>query len=346
MIQSINLPLCTAAAVEYGGWAGLRAECGALGIDGVEGIWAGEDIPADFPPDLLTGYHLTFFSDWLDFYRGDHAALVRKFGDLETAWAFYGGRGPDALLYAYRRDLDRARSLGAKYVVFHVSDVSIEECYTYRWEHEDSAVIDAAAEIINTLLDGASPTFDFLVENQWWAGLTLTDRALTARLLDAVAYPRKGILLDTGHLLNTDPALRTQREGLQYLHAILDRNEDLCRYIRGIHLHQSLSGAYVQANTGFLPEDLPREYWSRFAVSYQHILQIDRHQPWTDPAVAQLIDRISPAYLTHELSARDRAARRAAALRQIKTIQEGARANHADRLPNQTPDLLLPRASQ
>ena len=181
MLQSVNLPLCEDVLAPYGGPSGLRRELRELGLDGVEGIWGGVEIPADFPKDLLTGYHLTFFPDWLDFYREDHAALRRKFGTLDAAWQFYGGKGPETLLKLYREDLARARSLGARYVVFHVSDVSIEETYTYRWLHTDEEVLDASAEIINALLKGIAPDFDFLVENQWWAGFTFTEPEKTAR---------------------------------------------------------------------------------------------------------------------------------------------------------------------
>ena len=80
MRQSMNLPLCERTREEYGGWDGLRRACAALGLDGVEGIWSGGDIPADFPKDLLAGYHLTFFPDWLDFYREDRKRLLYKFG--------------------------------------------------------------------------------------------------------------------------------------------------------------------------------------------------------------------------------------------------------------------------
>lgn len=323
MIESVNLPLCAEVLAEYGGGAGLRREIQALGLDGVEGIWGGEDIHADFPPDLLTGYHLTFFPDWLDFYREDHGALVRKFGSLEAAWAFYGGRDPARLLDLYREDLARARGLGAKYVVFHVSDVSIEEGYTYRWLHTDEAVLDASTEIINTLLKTLPSDFDFLVENQWWPGFTFTEPEKTRRLLDGIAYARKGILLDTGHLMNTEPRLRTQREGLRYLHAMLDRHGDLCQWIRGVHLHQSLSGRYVRQNTGSLPLDLPAEYGARFGRSYSHILAIDRHRPWTDPGVADLLARIGPQYVTHELAAADRRQRARAVRRQRTTWRKG-----------------------
>ena len=104
MIQNLNLPLCSAFLRQHGGWQGLRQELDELGLDGVEGIWGGEPIPEDLPPGLLTGYHLIFFPDWLDFYRGDAAALRRKFGSLDAARAVYGG-GPEVLLERYRADL-------------------------------------------------------------------------------------------------------------------------------------------------------------------------------------------------------------------------------------------------
>ena len=322
MRQSVNLPLCASTAAEYGGWEGLRRELQTLGLDGVEGIWGGEDIPAGFPKDLLTGYHLTFFPDWLDFYRDDRAALTRKFGNTEAAYRFYGRRGPETLLELYRADLERARSLNARYVVFHVSDVSIEESYTYRWLHTDEEVIDASAEIINLLLRDMVPDFDFLVENQWWAGFTFTEPEKTARLVDSIAYARKGILLDTGHLMNSNPRIRTQADGLAYIHTMLKQHGELSRMIRGVHLHQSVSGRYVRSHTGVLPE-LPADYVQQFAASYGHILQIDRHRPWTNAGVSALLEQIDPLFLTHELSAGTRAARFRAARRQMNTIKRG-----------------------
>ena len=324
MLQSVNLPLCASTAADYGGWEGLRRELQTLELDGVEGIWSGEDIPADFPKDLLTGYHLTFFPDWLDFYRDDRDALTRKFGSPEAAYGFYGGRGADTLLELYRADLERARSLGAKYVVFHVSDVSIEEGYTYRWLHTDEEVLDASAEIINLLLNGIAPDFDFLVENQWWPGFTFTEPEKTARLLDGISYARKGILLDTGHLLNTNIRIRTQADGIAFIRSMLERHGELSRMIRGVHLHQSVSGAYVRKHTGRLPADLPEDYTERFIASYAHIQQIDRHRPWTNVRISTLLDQIDPLFLTHELSAGTRVERFQAVRRQMKTIERGA----------------------
>ena len=322
MLQSVNFPLCGDILVEYGGASGLRQELQALKLDGVEGIWGGTDVPADFSKDLLTGYHLTFFPDWLDFYRDDKGALEEKFGSPDAAYRFYGGRGPETLLALYREDLARARGLGARYVVFHVSDVSIEECYTYRWLHTDEEVIDASVEIINLLLKDMPPDFDFLVENQWWPGLTFTEPEKTARLLDGISYARKGILLDTGHLMNTNPRIASQAEGIAYIREMLRRHGDMGRMIRGVHLHQSVSGRYVRGHTGTLPP-LPEDYVQRFTASYLHILQIDRHRPWTNPAVSALLEEIDPLYVTHELSARTRQERFRAVRRQTKTLERG-----------------------
>lgn len=323
MLQSLNFPLCKGVVTQYGGWQVLWQELKQLGLDGVEGIWGGEPIPSDLPAGLLTGYHLTFFPDWLDFYRDDRKALCRKFGSVEAAKAFYGG-GPETLLKQYRADLERAIALRAHYVVFHVSDVSVEESYTYRWLHSDKDVIDASAEVIRDLLLGIPAEFDFLVENQWWPGFTFTVPALTERLLDAIPYSRKGILLDTGHLMNCEPALASQKEGAAYLDAMLSRHGSLCRYIRGVHLHQSLSGNYARCFIGSVPEDLPSgDYVQRFSYNYAHIQRIDRHEPWTDPAIVPVLERIAPRYLTHELAGKAEADRMRALRSQVQTLQQG-----------------------
>lgn len=326
MYQSMNLPLCKNTSLEYGGWAGVRADCAALGLDGIEGIWAGEEIPADFPPDLLVGYHLTFFPDWLDFWREDWKRLLEKFSSREAVVWYYGGQTPDVLLNAYRRDLGRAAALGANYVVFHVTDVSIEENYTYRWRHTNEEIIDGAVELINLLLEEGEWPFAFLVENQWWPGFTFTEPEHTGRLLDGIRFSRKGIMLDTGHLMNAERAITDQQGGVRFLHRMLDLHGPLCRYIQGIHLHQSISGDYVRRHCGKLPADFPHEPAGQYSVCYTHIQHIDRHQPWTEPAVRQIIERVRPAYLTHELAAANRAERLHAVRCQISTMERGGAA--------------------
>lgn len=320
MYELIPLPLSAGVLEEYGGGTGLGRTLKELGCQGVEAIWAGEPVPEEFPPPLAVGWHLTFFTDWLDLYREDRTMLTEKYGTLEEARRFYGGLGADYVMEVYRADLERAKALGAKYVVFHVSDVSIEEGYTYRWRHSPEEVIDTAAEVVNALLRGERGGFDFLLENLWWPGLTMTDPALTGRLLDRVDCPKKGLMLDTGHLMNTDQSLTTQREGVDYIHRMLDAHGSLCRYIRGLHFHQSLSGTYVRAHTGAVPPGLPRDSVEQYGVNYRHIQKIDQHRPWTVPEAASIVERLQPDYLTHELAADSPAARREATLRQRRAL--------------------------
>ena len=63
----------------------------------------------------------------------------------------------------------------------------------------------------------------------------------------------------------------------------------------------------------------------RFGVSYQHILQIDQHRPWTDPAILPVLEQIGPRYLTHELSSRGRVARAEAVGAQTRLLRRGGR---------------------
>lgn len=282
-IQTVSFPLHSRTLAEYRGWPDLKRQLAALGCQGLEGIWSGEELEA--PAGLVIGYHLTFHTEWMSLDRRQ-------------------------LLAEYRADLARAQRLGARYVVFHVSNASLEETYTYRWRHSSRQVIDQALELINRLLEGQRPGFAFLVENLWWPGFSFRDPAETARLLEGIRYPNKGIMLDIGHLMNTNPALRTQVEGAAFLHRVLDEQREFIPFIQGVHLHQSLSGAYAAAHIGFLPPGFqqlpgPRQLW----VNYEHIQRLDQHRPWTDPAILPVLERIGPAYLTHELRAFSRGER-------------------------------------
>jgi len=193
--------------------------------------------------------------------------------------------------------------------VLHVSDVSIEEGYTYRWLHGDEDVIDAACELANALFRGVGDGPALLLENQWWPGFTFTEPGKTERLLRGIDYKNKGILLDTGHLMNTNTALKTQAEGADYILRMIEAHGSLAEHIRGMHLHYSLSGDYVREHTGFMPDTLPGDYNGRFAASYaQHILKIDRHLPWSDVSVRRVVERAKPDWLTHELSVSGREA--------------------------------------
>lgn len=323
MINSINFPLDEESINAAGGLETIKKKLLDIGLDGVEGIWSGADVPDYFPSSLLTGYHLTFFLDWLDFYHGLYDKVYERFQNDENIILAFGGLTPDDMIKTYKDDVSRAQKLNASYMVFHVSDITFEECYTYRWIHTDEDVIDASIEILNTVLKDVEPTFDLLVENQWWPGFRFTDPVMTERLLSGIDYPRKGIMLDTGHLMNTNLNLKNQADGIAYILKMLELHGSLSEYVEGLHFHQSVSGAYTKAHTGYIPDDYPPDYLGRFNHSYGHILHIDRHMPWTNTDCVKILERVKPLYLTHEMSGGGKTSLFGKAKRQMNTIKRG-----------------------
>lgn len=127
---------------------------------------------------------------------------------------------------------------------------------------------------------------------------------MTERLMNGIQYPNKGIMLDTGHLLHTNLQLRTQSEGLEYIHLLLDHHGDLCRHIRGVHLNQSLTGEYME-QTMRNPPDLSGDYADRYDKMFWHAFRADQHLPFTCDGIDDLIERIHPQYLTFEFITTD-----------------------------------------
>ena len=299
-----NFALYDGCLDDYGSMAGVADDCRELGLDGIEVIWDHMPYTGELPPkELAVGFHLLFWANWVDFWKGDREAMLREFGDWDTTREYYRGETRAEMVSNYRVDLQRAIDLEADYVVFHVSDVSIEECFTYRFAHDGREVVDCAVELINEILDGIDVPCAFLVENQWWPGFTFTDPALTRRLLDGIAHDDKGIMLDVGHLLHTNTKLRTQAQAAAYVREMYEAHGDCASWVRGLHLHQSLSGEYVESQGYRIPDDLVGSYWDKFSRCYAHVLQIDRHQPWTDPAIAEVVSLIGPEWVNNELSA-------------------------------------------
>ena len=297
MKQLISMPVGRQTSQSY---PNLSSACKQARCDGLEIMWCGDELPP-IPEDIGIGYHLAYYPDWLDFWNEDRDALKRKFGAPEIWEEFYGGKSRDQLLKYFAADLDRAEALHAEYVCFRVSDASIEESFSYQWEHSDEAVIDAAADILNQIFANRKTNMLLLLENQWWPGFSFTNPALTRRLMDAIHYPNKGIMLDTGHIMNCNYMLKTEKEGVAYIQEMLDRHGDLCGMIRAVRLHQSLSGRYVRENMGRIPSNLPENYWLRYSMGCNHVFNIDQHQPWHHKSIRTVLERLQPDYLVHEL---------------------------------------------
>ncbi|HWR09216.1 sugar phosphate isomerase/epimerase family protein [Sporomusa sp.] len=265
-------------------------------LDGIEMMFCGPLDENVHRKEWIHGVHLRFWPWWLDFWRGDRSELLKQFGNEEDIKACYGGITREEWLNVYRENITAAQQAGAKYVVFHVSHARISELFSWRFHASDREIIEATVEVINQLQSAIPADMTLLFENLWWPGLTLQSKELTAQLLDGIAHRNVGIMLDTGHLMNTNPALRTQAEGVDYILKTISRLGSYGQYIKGIHLHHSLSGEYIKSSR----HSINRQAEYSLTEVMTHVLKIDEHRPFSVPEVRRIVDYVQPDYLVHE----------------------------------------------
>lgn len=292
-----------------------------FGLDGLEVMPSSKNQLYPFLEGQVVGVHMRCQTDWLDLWNNDTDALNREYGSPDVWESVFHGNTRDVLLQSAREDLEYARIHHARYVVFHICNVRTTDILTNQFSYSDEDVICASAQLINELLsDYTDAPFYFLMENLWWPGLRMTDPALTKLLLDLVAYPKKGIMLDLGHFLHTNNSIRTQSEGIAYIRQMLFAHRKLLPFIKGVHLHQTLSGEYTE-NYLLNQPHVPSDYNERFIKSMYHVLAIDSHEPFTDPAIRDIISEISPEFLTLEFISRDRSEHEDKIRKQVETLK-------------------------
>lgn len=338
MEQVVSIPIFDGLLKEYASDQDLRNSYEQYGCGGLEIIRCdnGNDVRTGTGSEKITesmvrGVHILFYSAWMDFWRQNEEALRQEYGDRETWERFYRCKTPDGLVRQFQEELDYAQRVGAAYVVFHVSEVTVEGVFTHRYHYSDAEVIDETVKLINRLLDGKNYTFDFLMENLWWPGLNMTDPQMTKRLLSGVHYPKKGIMLDLGHFMCSNMELSTEQEAIEYVHGMLDAHAkytldgcSLTEYMKGVHVHQSVTGVFAKRALAEVRQNglhLADDYFQRFAQAYQLLGRIDTHKPFSSPLLRPLLARIAPKYAVHELSAADRAEREAMLAQQSNLLK-------------------------
>jgi family 2 AP endonuclease len=273
------------------------------GLDGIEFMLCGPWDRTLYPSALIKGVHLLFWPTWLDFWRGDRAALLEEFGCEENIRAYYGSYDIGGWVEAWRENLRQAGECRPQYVVFHVAHNRTSEMYTRAFSASDADIIRAAAELVNQIADVLPRGCRLLFENLWWPGLTFQNPRLAAELLERVSYPDAGFMLDTGHLMNTNWDLQSEAEGAAYVQKIYHDLGELGQYIYGVHLHQSISGAYTK-------EMMRRHAGWKTPLSWQaamdYVMHVDLHQPFHTDAARRIIDTVRPMYLVHEFQHRSR----------------------------------------
>ena len=291
MHRSINLAGDSFTMQSFPTQQSLRDFYAPFGCDGVEVVLCGP-VP-DQVHGQVNGLHLIFYTSFIDFWRGDEAALLKEFGTPEVWQQFYEAKRGEELEVILRGQAETAKALGAKYMVFHMGDNRLEEFYTGRKKYTDRQVVEACCQFVDRALDGFSgPTL--LLENMWSGGMTLEDPDLVRLALDSITYADRGLLLDTGHLMATRPGLKNEEEGLAYVHERLEKLGEDASAIRGMHLH---CAAPTVSPFGTPPQG---DFWQRFSRAYGHLNEVDPHRPC--PQGIALARELGVEYLTYELS--------------------------------------------
>ncbi len=268
-------------------------------MDGIELLkplmWQEETISKD----VIKGIHLSYYPSWIDFWHGNQKELLRQFGDIDSIKKYYGDIKKDIIVENYRKEIEIADRLGAEYVVFHVSHVQLEHSYNYKFNYSDAEIIEATAELINEVFKGLNTNIKLLFENLWWPGLTMLDKNIALTLLEKVNYSNKGFMLDTGHLMNTNHYIEDEEQGVKYLIEVVNSLGNLKKFIKGIHLNCSLSGKYII-------EQIEKNNKNKLTLKemneniYRHVMNIDRHKPFSNKMIKSLVELINPEYVIYE----------------------------------------------
>jgi len=287
----MNITNCEEDTRRYQNRKDLQDFYRGFGLDGLEVLEAGVDTRGIIHADDTIGVHLRYYSGWMDFWIGNRDRLIAEFQTPENWIRTYGGDTREALVDAYRKNIRFANTLSPSYLVFHVSECTMAESMWRKYYYTDEQVCDAVIELLNQVVDEIEGQPWLLLENLWYPGLTMERPEMVQRLLNGVNYAKTGIMLDTGHLMHTNCELQTVDDAVDYIHAILDRYEDL-GFIKGVHLHQSLTGAYAK-NCIATWTQIEGTYFQQLWAVMGHIFNIDTHKPFRSPRIKELLNRLT-----------------------------------------------------
>ncbi len=272
-------------------WEEVSAFCQQRGFAGVE-VFAPEAEGCLIPKNLVKGVHLSY---WLTPWLTDRK---NRAVDSQSVRA--------EMIDTYVRELRLAEEVGASYVICHGGYVELAHTFDDQFPYTDEEVVEAIADLADCALRKSGTELAFLFENLWWPGLTLVEPALASFILEGVRHGNKGLALDTGHLMNTNPSLTTELEAIAYVEGVVARLDGANRSIRVVHLHKSLGPRFGEAER----DRAQSAYRAAESLDEQQrvvmhaIGKIDEHRPFESPLIGPLIQKLAPEYLVYELSAR------------------------------------------
>ncbi|WP_421919885.1 hypothetical protein [Marinifilum sp.] len=290
-------------------WEGLKEYINQRKLDGVE-LLIGYDHPSDeIPREIVKSIHLPFWLTWLDVWRKGEKAVKSYFPEVKPEYLkFYcGGRNAAEMVQTQKEMWEYASLFHPSHAVIHAAHIELDHTFTRDYTYRNIEVCSCLAEMLNRTakeFKHGEPPVSIAIENLWWPGLDLLFPAEIDDFAARLEFSNWNILLDTGHLMNTNPALRCEDEAIDF---VLDRISRLSKgvqdKIKSLHLNCSLSGEYQlqQIQNGF-PENWEKlTHPEKYLAARNHVLQIDQHLPFKTERVKDIITEIQPEIVVHEL---------------------------------------------
>lgn len=275
----------------------LREFSREFALDGMEQFIYTMERPAKSYKDLTTGVHLNYWPYWMDFWLKKAKRLKQQFRNvIERNQYFRDALSREEWLSVIRKNIGAALTEAPEYMVWHVAEANNEEIFTWEFNYSDREVLTASADVFNSIADEIPENVMVLFENLWWPGLRLTDPRNVKYFFERIERKNVGIMLDTGHLMNTNNRLKNEAEAADYVCRVYEKLGSCAELVKGVHLSCSLSGQYQRSFDRRVPANLDN------AMIWQHVASIDTHQPFTTEAARQILQCINPEYVVHEFT--------------------------------------------
>lgn len=269
----------------------------SMKLDGIEQLIYDNNMILKYKESTI-GVHLEYWSYWIDFWWNNQQRLDYIFESNEEKKHYYKAQNIYEWIEYIKKNITLALNLKPQYLVWHVSEANVQEIFTYNFYYNDRQVLLATSEVFNEVAKIIPDNVLILFENLWWPGLRLNSMENVVYFFEKLKHNNVGIMLDTGHLMNTNINLTSELEASIFIKDIVNNLGSFASLIKGVHLNCSLSGQYQK---NFIEQQFKFCEFDKHRL-WEHITKIDKHEIFQTKAPSFLIDYIQPQYVVHELA--------------------------------------------
>lgn len=278
----------------------VESTLNGMGCDGLELLTGYYPVPDEYR-SYATGVHLPYAADWLRAWTGKEVPDC----DMETARFIMFGKCAADVTESLALAISQASELNPPYGVLHAGNINLDDIFMHEGMDSDKKVLGSFCEMVNSavsLLPHGKVPFKLAFENLWWPGLKMKDGWEVKFFENKIEFEEWGICLDTGHLLNCLPDIRNEHDAICSLRKVFEGySADTLDRIGTVHLHVSTSSDYRDSFEGRTrdPDDSMGVFMEK---ANEHIGKIDQHRPFKSDRCAELVEMLSPDYVTHEMA--------------------------------------------